>query len=63
MVINVKDVESPENRCIKDLLYNANSKEYTGAKGFKQKLIDLLYNLGYYKDNKSIFLTERGEKE
>lgn len=41
-----------------DLIRNANSKEYTGVKGFKQKYIDLMYKLGYYKDNKSLFEKE-----
>lgn len=52
-----KDVEN--ERCISDLLHNANSKDYCNEKGFKQKLIDLLYKRGYYKSNESIFLLER----
>ena len=48
-----------EKRCIKDLLKNANSHEYCNEKGFKQKLIDLLYNLGYYEDNESIFVNSQ----
>lgn len=50
------DVE--KMRCISDLVRNANSHDYTGEKGFKQKYIDLLYKLGYYKDNKSVFVKE-----
>lgn len=59
MLVPVKEVteKTPEYRCIKDLFKNANSNEYCNEKGFKQKLIDLLYNLGYYKDNESIFIT------
>lgn len=49
--------DSPECRCIKDLLHNANSNEYCNEKGFKQKLIDLLYKLGYYKNNETVFIT------
>lgn len=50
-------IEQIENkRCMQDLLKNANSHEYCNERGFKQKLIDLLFNLGYYKDNESIFI-------
>lgn len=55
MVINVKDFNSPEQRCMRDLVHNANTKDYINEKGFKQKLIDLLYDLGYYESNESIF--------
>lgn len=55
MLLRINSVESQEGRCIRDLIKNANSKEYCNVKGFKQKLIDLLYNLGYYKDNETIF--------
>lgn len=57
MLIPVKfDEVSEENkRCMADLIQNANSKEYTNVKGFKQKYIDLMYQLGYYKDNESLF--------
>lgn len=61
MLVPVKDINSkqysPEYRAMKDLFKNANSNEYCNEKGFKQKLIDLLYKLGYYKDNESIFIT------
>lgn len=51
-----QDIE--RQRCMSDLIKNANSKDYTGVKGFKQKYIDLMYKLGYYKDNKSLFEQE-----
>lgn len=54
MVIPVKKSD-PESRCMRDLMYNANSKDYINEKGFKQKYIDLMYKLGYYKDNESVF--------
>lgn len=47
-----------KKRAIDDLIFNANSKEYCNERGFKQKLIDLLYNLGYYENNESIFLSK-----
>lgn len=56
MLVPIKEVETEEKqRCINDLLKNASSKDYYNVKGFKQKLIDLLYNLGYYKNNETIF--------
>lgn len=54
MQIVVDDLE--KQRAIADLIINANSKEYCNIKGFKQKYIDLLYRLGYYKDNESVFV-------
>lgn len=56
MQIQICDEE--KQRCMADLVRNANSKEYTGVKGFKQKYIDLMFKLGYYKDNKSLFQDE-----
>lgn len=53
--IQEKQEETPELRCQKDLIHNANSKEFCNERGFKQKLIDLLFKLGYYKNNRSIF--------
>lgn len=53
---DVLDIE--KTRCMADLIRNANSKDYTGVKGFKQKYIDLMFKLGYYKDNKSIYYNE-----
>lgn len=55
--VPVQDAVTPEEKCIKDLLKNANSYEYCNERGFKQKLIDILYNLGYYNDNESVFIT------
>lgn len=55
MNIKVKEHNSPEQRCLRDLFRNANSHEYMNIKGFKQKLIDLCYKLGYYEDNESVF--------
>lgn len=66
MLIPVRYVESPqieELRCMRDLLQNAHSNDYNSEKGFKQKFIDLLYKLGYYKDNESIFSYMKGEKK
>lgn len=59
MLVPVKEQkeETPEYRCLKDLFKNANSNDYCNEKGFKQKLIDLCYKLGYYKDNETIFIT------
>lgn len=49
-----EDIE--RKRAIFDLRQNAQRKMVNwGEKGFYQKHIDILYNLGYYKDNKSIF--------
>ena len=53
------DYEKARQRCIKDLLYNSVSQDYMNEKSFKQKLIDLLYNLGYYVDNESVFLERK----
>lgn len=61
MIIPVADSASSQSRAIKDLMYNANSSDYINEKGFKQKYIDLMYKLGYYKDNESVF-SERKEK-
>ena len=56
MLIPIKLPEDEQKlRCMQDLIRNANSKEYTNVKGFKQKYIDLMYHLGYYKDNESLF--------
>lgn len=62
MNIPVEQVDnSAENRAIRDLIYNANTNDYINEKGYKQKLIDLLYNLGYYEDNESIFVNSHKE--
>lgn len=58
MVIPIKYTESvgvEEERAMRDLARNANSNDYMNEKGFKQKYIDTMYKLGYYKDNESVF--------
>lgn len=55
MVIPVKYHNSPESRAIRDLFRNMNDKAYENIKGNRQKLIDLLYKLGYYECNESIY--------
>lgn len=52
-----KKPSTPEERAQQDLLKNASSHEYCNERGFKQKLIDNLYHLGYYEDNESVFIT------
>ena len=56
MLMPVK-ITSPEEkeRAIADLLRNANDNCYVNEKGFRQKLIDNLYELGYYEDNESVY--------
>lgn len=47
---------SLNNRVIEDLLFVYNNKRmYINEKGYLQKLIELLYELGYYNSNKSLF--------
>lgn len=60
MIIAVHDFyyEISRQRCINDLVKNANSKEYCNERGFRQKYIDLLFKYGYYKDNESIFINK-----
>lgn len=56
MLIPINLPEDEEKlRCMSDLIRNANSKDYPNVKGFKQKYIDLMYKLGYYKTNKTLF--------
>lgn len=43
------------SRAISDLIFVFNSECYINEKGYLQKLIDLLYHLGYYENNKSLF--------
>ena len=60
MLIPIKLPEDEQKlRCMQDLIRNANSKEYTNVKSFKQKLIDLLYKFGSYKDSETIFLERK----
>lgn len=56
----IAEMDLEDKRAINDLLYIANSdKMYINEKGYLQKLVDLLYNLGYYSYNESIFLTRK----
>lgn len=57
--VQVKGDSLAEKRYWKDLLNNAHSDEYCNERGFRQKLIENLYNSCYYEFNESIFLTER----
>lgn len=53
-------VEMPEElkRASNDLLKNATKSMTSWAeKNHKQKLIDILYKMGYYKYNQTIYLT------
>ena len=59
MEISINNTEN--KRCIDDLLYVYNMDTFMNVKGYLQKLIDLLYALGYYEDNKSLF-PERNTK-
>lgn len=65
MLIPIKYIESvgiEEQRAMSDLNRNANSNEYMNEKGFKQKYIDLMYKLGYYKDNETVFSQVKEKK-
>lgn len=52
----VDDFEISRLRCRRDLLRVYNSSSYINEKGYLTKLIDLLFELDYYKDNESLFL-------
>lgn len=65
MLIKVQDVENDddmpleEKRACADLLRNACTPMITMAeRGFRQKLIDRLYNLRYYKYKQSAYVNE-----
>lgn len=63
MKINVDtpaDFEHSRLRARNDLLRVYNSRSYINEKGYLTKLIDLLYELDYYKDNESLFLNQEG---
>lgn len=47
--------ESEKFRAVNDLLMIYKADTYTNIKGYLQKLVDLLYDLGYYKDNETLF--------
>lgn len=51
MKINISD---PKQNYIDDLLYIAQSSLFTNVKGYYQKLIDNLYQVGYYESNESV---------
>lgn len=53
--VNFEKIPQENQRAMADLILNANSKDYNNVKGFKQKYIDLMFHLGYYKDNESLF--------
>ena len=59
-ILEVKNEEMPEElkRASNDLLKNATRSMTSWAeKNHKQKLIDNLYRMGYYKQNQTIYLT------
>lgn len=44
---------------IDDLLFIYHDRKmFMNQKGYLQKLVELLYELGYYENNKSLFLTQ-----
>ena len=58
--VEQKSDEMPQDlkRASADLLRNANTGMMSWAeKNYKQKLIDILYHMGYYKYNQTIYLT------
>lgn len=56
MNLTINDNCEENRRCSEDLLYVFNSKMYINEKGYLTKLIDLLYDLDYYKNNESLFI-------
>lgn len=50
------NIDLQADRCKEDLLYVFNSRMYINEKGYLTKLIDLLYELDYYKDNETLFI-------
>lgn len=65
-VVEKNDESVPEDkkRAWNDLLKNANTGMMSWAeKNFKQKLIDNLYKMEYYKYNQTIYLTSPIKKE
>ena len=55
MEIKINDILAEKRRCLNDLLIIYHSDTYMNIKGYLQKLVDLLYHLGYYKDNETLF--------
>lgn len=51
-IVHIKD--TARARYIKDLLKIAKSDLFFNVKGYYQKLIDNLYEVGYYEDNESV---------
>lgn len=58
--VNLDDVA--RDRAIADLLRNANDSCYCNERGFRQKLIDNLYNLGYYRTNESVYASVKEQE-
>lgn len=48
--------DNSDYRATQDLLYIYNQTYFINEKGYLQKLVELLYEMGYYKNNKSLFL-------
>lgn len=68
MKISVSDTQKSEEmpeelkRASNDLLRNATKSMTSWAeKNHKQKLIDILYHMGYYKYNQTIYLNSNKE--
>lgn len=60
ITLNEESKEMPEElkRASNDLLKNATKSMTSWAeKNHKQKLIDILFHMGYYKYNQTIYLT------
>ena len=59
MKIDVKDKTQfyceARLRARRDLIYVYYMDTYINIKGYLTKLIDMLYKLGYYEDNESLF--------
>lgn len=49
------NIDEQQTRCRDDLLKVFHSKMYINEKGYLTKLIDLLYDLDYYKYNETLF--------
>ena len=56
MKIKVSNLETERQRAVSDLLEIYYMDTFINVKGYLQKLVDNLYELGYYEDNESIFL-------
>lgn len=53
------DLEEETRRACSDILRNANTGMMSWAeKNFRQKCIEILYKMGYYKYNQTIYLNE-----